>query len=110
MSQAAVRSDAVRALDRVAGLLSRALPESVRDLDAQIGDRLARIPSALNEYGIDRFGMEPRAAHSQLLFSALLYRHYFRVQTRGAEQVPEGRVLLIANHAGQLPNLVKKHS
>ncbi len=32
-----------------------------------------------------------------------LYKHYFRVQTFGIERVPKGRVLLVANHSGQLP-------
>jgi 1-acyl-sn-glycerol-3-phosphate acyltransferase len=35
--------------------------------------------------------------------SAFLYRNYFRVETHGIKHVPEGRVLLISNHAGQLP-------
>jgi 1-acyl-sn-glycerol-3-phosphate acyltransferase len=30
----------------------------------------------------------------------LLYRHYLRVEARGIERVPDGPVLLIANHAG----------
>jgi len=103
VSEASAPSEAARALEQIARLLARALPDSVHELDAQIGERLARIPSTLNEYGVDRFGMEPRAAHSQLLFAALLYKHYFRVEARGFEHVPAGRVLLIANHAGQLP-------
>jgi 1-acyl-sn-glycerol-3-phosphate acyltransferase len=32
----------------------------------------------------------------------LLYRHYFRVETHGIENLPEGRSLVIANHAGQV--------
>jgi 1-acyl-sn-glycerol-3-phosphate acyltransferase len=92
-----------RGLARVAERLVAALPAQLRALDEQIGERLARIPSALNEYGVDRFGMEPRSVQRQLLPAALLYRYYFRVETTGIEAVPEGRVLLIANHAGQLP-------
>ena len=103
MSEGTNPSDALRTLEQLARLLARALPTSLRELDAEIGERLGRVPSALNEYGVDRFGMEPRAAHSQLLLAALLYKHYFRVEARGFEHVPEGRVLLIANHAGQLP-------
>jgi 1-acyl-sn-glycerol-3-phosphate acyltransferase len=34
---------------------------------------------------------------------ALIYRHYFRAETFDIDRVPEGRVLLIGNHAGQLP-------
>ena len=32
-----------------------------------------------------------------------LYRKYFRVIPQGIENVPEGRVLLVSNHSGQLP-------
>ena len=38
-----------------------------------------------------------------VLPAALLYRHYFRVQTFRLGRIPRGRVLLISNHAGQLP-------
>ncbi len=103
MSAAGPPGEAVRALEQLARRLARWLPESVRTLDAEIADRLARVPSTLNEYGVDRFGMEPRAAQTQLLLAALLYKHWFRVEARGFANVPEGRVLLIANHAGQLP-------
>jgi 1-acyl-sn-glycerol-3-phosphate acyltransferase len=92
-------SEATSFADRLIG----AMPAAVRELDATIADRLARVPAALNEYGVDRFGMEPLAVRRQLLPGALLYKHYFRVQTHGIAQVPSGRVLLIANHAGQLP-------
>lgn len=91
------------AYDRVLDMLRTALPESVRELEARIEERLARVPARLNEYGVDRFGTEPAFAKRNLLPAAPLYQHYFRVETRGAERVPGGRVLLIANHAGQLP-------
>ncbi len=38
-----------------------------------------------------------------LLPLALLYRHYFRVETHDIDRVPAGRALLVGNHAGQLP-------
>jgi 1-acyl-sn-glycerol-3-phosphate acyltransferase len=79
------------------------LPLRVRDLGREIDDRLRKIPSALNEYGFDAYGMQPAAARSGMILSALLYRHWFRVETHGIDRVPAGRVLLIANHAGQLP-------
>ena len=79
------------------------LPLSARGLGQEIDERLRKIPTRLNEYGFDQFGLEPAAAKSQLLFSALLYRYYFRVETRDIDKVPAGRVLLISNHAGQLP-------
>ena len=79
------------------------LPLSVRDLERQIDDRLRKLPTELNEYGFDRFGMSPETARRAILPAALLYRYYFRVQTHGISRVPAGRVLLVGNHAGQLP-------
>ncbi len=84
-------------------LVGAVVPLSVRALEREIGDRLRKIPTELNEYGYDPFGLSPTEARRGILFSALLYRHYFRVQAFGIERVPAGRVLLIANHAGQLP-------
>ena len=90
-------------LGALGDLAGATVPLSVRELDAEIGDRLRKIPTRLNEYGFDRFGLSPTVAQRSLLPAALLYRHYFRVTTQDIDQVPQGRVLLIANHAGQLP-------
>ena len=76
------------------------LPLRLRSLGDEVEQRLAQIPSELNEYGYDPFGMYPSGARPVMLILAALYRYYFRVETRGIENVPPGRVLLIANHAG----------
>lgn len=81
-------------------LLRSLLPSSLRELLREIEERSARIPTRVNEYGYDRFGLSPRLAPRAMLPMALFYRHYLRVETRGIERVPEGRVLLIGNHAG----------
>ena len=62
--------------------------------------RIARIPTRLNQYGFDAFGLEPALSQRLTLPMIWVYRHYLRVETRGIERVPQGRVLLIANHAG----------
>lgn len=77
-----------------------ALPRALRALDRELQQRLDRIPTRLNEYGYDPFGADPRAVRRLLLPGALVYRYWLRVETHGIAQVPEGRVLLIANHAG----------
>lgn len=84
-------------------LAGAVLPLSARGLGPEIEERLQKIPTRLNEYGFDQFGLEPAGVTNQMRFAALLYRYYFRVETRGIEKVPPGRVLLISNHAGQLP-------
>ena len=84
-------------------LAGAVVPMSTRSLASEIDEKLATIPTELNEFGIDRFGLNLETARRSLLPSCWLYRHYFRAECFGIEQVPKGRVLLIANHAGQLP-------
>jgi 1-acyl-sn-glycerol-3-phosphate acyltransferase len=78
-------------------------PLVVRDLQDRIDERLERIPNRLNAYGFDPYGLSPDVVRWTALTTALLYRYYFRVRTSGIEGVPAGGVLVIANHAGQLP-------
>jgi 1-acyl-sn-glycerol-3-phosphate acyltransferase len=97
---AVVGSGFARALGDLAGAL---LPLSARKLERDLDERLAKAPKRLNEFGYDPYGMSPETLRRLLLFVVLLYRYYFRVETFGIENVPAGRVLVIANHAGQLP-------
>jgi 1-acyl-sn-glycerol-3-phosphate acyltransferase len=82
------------------GLARRLLPPPLRKVQDELEARLARIPTTLNEFGVDPFGYEPRFAAQVLLPIALTYRYWLRVETTGIERVPGGRVLLIANHGG----------
>jgi 1-acyl-sn-glycerol-3-phosphate acyltransferase len=77
-------------------------PTFLRELDDEIRQRIARAPMELNSFGYDPWGFHTEVARRALVASALLYRYYFRVETHGVENVPDGRVLLIANHAGQI--------
>lgn len=73
-----------------------------RIVDAETHERIDRVAPPVNEYGYDRWGASPAAAKRMFTFVRWLYRHYFRVEVDGIEQVPAGRVLLIGNHSGQL--------
>lgn len=97
----AARRSGVRSAAR--DLVGAVIPLSLRDLERDVAERLRRVPTRLNEFGFDPFGLHPETALRGVLPLAVLYRYYFRVETSGIERVPEGRVLLIANHAGQLP-------
>ena len=87
----------------LADLAGALLPLSLSRLSAEAQQRLAKIPNQINEFGFDPYGMSPDTLRSGVLPSMLLYRHYFRCEVFGAERVPPGRALVIANHAGQLP-------
>lgn len=84
-------------------LVSGFLPLSARDLKREIADRLARIPNRINDYGYDAYGFSPKWMQSMAVPSVLLYRHYFRSVCFDIDRLPPGRMLLVANHAGQLP-------
>lgn len=88
-------------------LLARLGDRFVRTAEELLGDeidgRLARIPRRLNEAGVDPFGFDPSAARYVLATTSFLYRYYFRAEVTGVENLPAGRMLVIANHSGQVP-------
>ncbi|HEY3603869.1 MAG TPA: lysophospholipid acyltransferase family protein [Sporichthyaceae bacterium] len=59
----------------------------------------------VGDYPVDDFGFDPELAHAVLMAPFRpLYENWFRVQTRGLENVPDtGGALLVANHSGTLP-------
>ncbi len=77
-------------------------PTFIRQAERDVRERLAGAPMDLNAYGFDPWGFHTETAMRGLVLSTLLYRYYFRVETRGIENLPSGRMLLIANHAGQI--------
>jgi 1-acyl-sn-glycerol-3-phosphate acyltransferase len=80
----------------------RFAPDVVQSINEEHKKRIRRIPTRLNEYGYDPWGLNVDVMRRSLVATTLLYRHYFRVETHGLENLPDGRVLLIANHAGQV--------
>jgi 1-acyl-sn-glycerol-3-phosphate acyltransferase len=94
-------SDGIRTA--LADLTGALVPLSARGLQRELEERIAQVPNRLNEYGFDPYGLSPDFVRRGALPGLLLYRYYFRAETRDVENVPAGRVLVIANHAGQLP-------
>jgi 1-acyl-sn-glycerol-3-phosphate acyltransferase len=74
-----------------------------RMVPSHIRSKMNRIRAELGDLGVDPFGFDPDVAKFAAVPLEQLYRHYFRCLTHGVENVPDGRVLLIANHSGQLP-------
>jgi 1-acyl-sn-glycerol-3-phosphate acyltransferase len=66
--------------------------------------RLEKLTPPRNEYGVDPYGLDVDFAVAAIAPLLWLYKRYFRVQMHGIDRVPgEGRVVIVANHSGQLP-------
>jgi len=76
---------------------------AIKLLGRDFEDRLRRVPMPQAAGGIDPFGMDPEWAKYTMGTAAFFHRFYFRARVRGIERVPSGRVLLVANHSGQVP-------
>jgi 1-acyl-sn-glycerol-3-phosphate acyltransferase len=89
--------------------LGKALMERLKAWTLELGGpgtqaRLEKLTPPKNEYGVDPYGFDLDYLTSAIAPLLWLYRRYFRVETHGIDSVPaEGRVLLVANHSGQLP-------
>ena len=57
----------------------------------------------LNSAGYDPWGFHLETAERTLRAIQPLYRDYFRVQAFHTERVPAGRIMVVANHGGQIP-------
>jgi len=110
--------DPSRALARLSDVTSQGLPLaqrlwrearrrvdelSVRVLGADFEERAAWLRRRYEGIGGDPFGLDPGTARSAAMVCAFFHRAYFRTTCVGLEHLPEGRVLLVANHSGQIP-------
>jgi len=82
------------------GLPSSALPFS--ELSRELSEKVDQLPVDLNEFGYDPWGFNPEVLKTSMMSAAILYRNYFRVITEGINRLPQGRMLLVGNHAGQI--------
>ncbi len=91
------------ALERIADQLGAITGggNPLRRIAEEVAARLSESPLVLNDYGYDRFGLHVESAKRMMIPSALLYHYYFRVEVNDIDRVPDGRLLLIANHSGQ---------
>ena len=88
-------------------MLSALRRAAQRALDVRLSpeaqERIERLKAALGPRGRDDFGFDPEQLRWILPPAEFLYRQWFRVETEGIENLPEGPVLLVANHSGQVP-------
>jgi 1-acyl-sn-glycerol-3-phosphate acyltransferase len=78
--------------------------DELRDavVDPEIVDAIDALPNHVSDLGFDAWGFSPRDAKLLYSLGKRVYE-YFRPIVTGAENVPAGRVLVVANHGGQLP-------
>jgi 1-acyl-sn-glycerol-3-phosphate acyltransferase len=56
-----------------------------------------------NEIGVDPFGADVETVRASAALLVYLHRFWFRTEVHGTENIPDGRVLLVSNHSGQIP-------
>ena len=76
---------------------------AVRLLGPDFAQRVRRVPVHVAHGKIDPFGFDLDTAKRVAAAGAFFHRVWFRTEVQGIRRVPHGRVLLIANHSGQLP-------
>ncbi len=71
----------------------------------EVDRRIAQLMQGqhLGEFGVDPFGYAPESLRVMVPILDFLHRVWFRAECFDLNRVPNGRVLLIANHSGQLP-------
>ncbi len=76
-----------------------------RELERRVAEALAFVRRRLTgDYEVDEYGFDPELTDTVLLAVLRpLYRHWFRVQVRGIENIPSvGGALVVANHSGTI--------
>ena len=74
--------------------------------EERVADALAFLRRRVTgRYDVDDFGFDAELTDTVFYpLLRLLYRHYFRVEVIGAENIPvDGRALLVSNHSGTVP-------
>jgi 1-acyl-sn-glycerol-3-phosphate acyltransferase len=84
----------------MASVLDRLL---ARTIDPDVEAAVDAAPNRVNEFGYDPWGFSPGFAKLGYSASKRFFLPWFRPTVKGIEHVPEGRVLLVPNHSGQLP-------
>jgi 1-acyl-sn-glycerol-3-phosphate acyltransferase len=100
----AAKGSGISLLGRVLEGAQRAADEvTVRLLGHDFEERFRMLADRYEQLGGDPFGFNPEAVRSAALASAFFHRAYFRTDVYDVDRVPEGRVMLVANHSGQIP-------
>ncbi len=90
--------------DRVLAATRRSVDElSLKLLGSDFDERVRTLRKRYEALGGDPFGLEADTAKYAVIGTAFFHRVYFRTEVFGIDHVPDGRVLIVANHSGQVP-------
>ncbi len=96
--------DVIPFVQRLAAKTRRSADElALRVLGPDFDERLRFLRQRYERIGGDPFGFDPEGARHAAMLCAFFHRLYFRTEVYGLSNVPDGRVLLVANHSGQVP-------
>ncbi|PRP92399.1 2-acyl-glycerophospho-ethanolamine acyltransferase [Enhygromyxa salina] len=75
-----------------------------RVISDEVRERIERLDLPFNRWGLDPYGISKDHLGLFLTVLGQAHKHYFRVRTRGIENVPgTGPAMLVSNHSGGLP-------
>ncbi len=91
---------AQRGVSRARALADEA---TVKLLGRDFEERVRRVSIQIANGTVDPFGFDLDTAKYVVAACSFLHRAYFRTEVHGIDRLPDGRVLLVANHSGQIP-------
>lgn len=98
------KDDVIPLMARLAASARRSADElALRLLGPDFEDRIQLLRRRYESFGGDPFGYDVEMLRHAALICAFFHRMYFRTEVHGVNNVPDGRVLLVANHSGQVP-------
>ena len=75
--------------------------DNLLPIDPEVAARIDALDLSFNTFGIDPYGIDKNDLTRFVSAFAWIYRHYFKVDVYGLENVPSrGRAILVGNHSG----------
>ncbi len=82
---------------------SKAFELRQRWLGGDFDERVSLLQERYSGARFDPLGLDLLAFERAARITAFFHRAYFRTEVHGIDNLPEGRMLIVANHSGQIP-------